>query len=151
MGKGKDIHDPAPDGKLARLVHEIHPLKSVLGKKFVHESDIQFVTHADLQRVLLQALVADHFFRQRFGVGDHKPVRPRMLELVQHIGPLKYPVAVGQTEVKWLLAGRGKKKALPTGYVFQVIEEIIDFILVRQNKYPGERGTMEKGRRYPYI
>ncbi len=70
VGVRKYIHDPAPDGELARLIDEVGFLKIVVDQQFANKLGVQALTSADEESVLLKGLLVNHLLGERIRVGD---------------------------------------------------------------------------------
>ena len=71
---GKYVEDTTTDGILSRFVNIINLLESITVKYICHEHIVELLTRMNLQRILLQGILRNHFLGNGFRIGnDHKP------------------------------------------------------------------------------
>ena len=98
VGKGEDVDNAAAHGILARVHHEIHALEAVVLQHVDDEVDFDLGAFGYAEGVAGEGARRDHFFKQRFGIGDHGEAAAG-IELLDHFAPLQDVGIVGGEEV----------------------------------------------------
>ena len=91
VAKRKYVQDSPTNGVLSRLVDEVGAFKVVGRKDLRHKGHVYRLANARHKGVFYQGALVDHFFVERFGIGDDDAWGSLVFqELVEHFCPQEY-------------------------------------------------------------